>query len=70
MLMDLAAVPWVVWVVIATIILGLGIAWGQYRSSRVTPREDARTEAAVHQQHVEERIEEQRSTPEEERSAR
>ena len=28
MLMDLASVPWVVWVVLATIILGLGIALG------------------------------------------
>ena len=46
--MDLGSIPWVVWVVLATIILGLGIAWGQYRASKVTPREEQRTEAAVH----------------------
>ena len=60
MLMDLATVPWVVWVVLATIILGLAIAWGQYQSSKVTPREEARTERAVHMQHLKEREEEKR----------
>ena len=58
--MDLGSIPWVVWVVLATIILGLGIAWGQYRASKVTPREEQRTEAAVHRQHLEERAEERR----------
>lgn len=58
MLMDLAALPWTVWVALATIILGLALAWGQFRASKVTPREEAITEAAVHQQHVNERIKE------------
>jgi hypothetical protein len=57
-MMDLAAVPWVLWVVLATVILGLAIAWGQYRASKVTPHEEARTEAAVRKDHIEERIEE------------
>ncbi|HEY9011574.1 MAG TPA: hypothetical protein VIN06_11185 [Devosia sp.] len=60
MLMDLASIPWVVWVVLATIILGLGIAWGQYRAAKVTPREEQRTEAAVRRQHLEDRAEERR----------
>lgn len=60
MLMDIASIPWVVWVVVATIVLGLAIAWGQYRSSKVTPREEQRTEAAVRRRHLEERAEERR----------
>ena len=58
MLMDLAAMPWALWVVVATLILGLAIAWGAYRTSKVTPREAARTEAAVHAAHEAERIDE------------
>lgn len=61
MLMDLAATPWALWVLGTTIVLGVAIAWGVYRTTKVTPREEARTEAAVHAAHKAERIEEART---------
>ena len=49
--MDLAALPWTAVVLIATAILGVALAYSQYRTSRITPAEEARTEAAVREQH-------------------
>ncbi len=49
--MDLAALPWASVVLIATAILGVALAYSQYRASKVTPAEEARTEAAVREQH-------------------
>jgi hypothetical protein len=47
--MDLAALPWASVVLVFTAILGAGLAYAQYRSSKVTPREEMRTEAATHE---------------------
>jgi hypothetical protein len=52
--MDLAAGTWVTVVLVMTVILGLGIAYGQYRASKVTSREKERTEAAVREWHARE----------------
>ena len=54
-LMNLGAWPWTIIVVLATAALGAGIAWAQYRSSKVTPAESARTEHATRELHEQER---------------
>lgn len=45
--MNLGAWPWTLIVLVATIILGAAIAWGQYRTRRRNLAEKARTEAAT-----------------------
>lgn len=44
---DLAAWPWTMVVVIGTITVGLAIAWGMYRTSKISRRETKRTEEAT-----------------------
>lgn len=44
---NLAAWPWTMVVVIGTIAIGLGIAWGMYRTSQMTRRETQRAEEAT-----------------------
>jgi hypothetical protein len=45
--MDLAAFPWVILVVGGTIVLGLVIAWGAWRTGRRTPAEKAIRDAGT-----------------------
>jgi hypothetical protein len=54
-LMNLAAWPWTVILLLGTIVLGVGIAWGQFRSGQVTEAENDRTEAATRALHERER---------------
>jgi len=51
-LMDLAALPWSMIVLIATAVLGVALVYAQIRTSKITPEENARTEAAVRRQHA------------------
>ena len=53
--MNLAAWPWTLILLVATIVLGVGIAWGQIRSNKVSDAENARTEAATRALHQRER---------------
>jgi hypothetical protein len=45
--MDLAALPWTVFLLVATAVLGAVLAYGQYRASKVTREERQRSEDAV-----------------------
>jgi hypothetical protein len=54
-LMNLGAWPWTMIVLVATIVLGVGIAYGQYRSRQVTRADLERTEAATRALHEQER---------------
>jgi len=47
MFFDLAAYPWTFLIVILTVLLGLGIAYGMMRNRTRTPAEKATTEAAT-----------------------
>jgi hypothetical protein len=48
-MMDLAALPWTYIVVACTVLVGLGIGWGMYRSSKTTPAEDRTSERGAQQ---------------------
>lgn len=45
--MDLAALPWTIFLLVATAVLGAGIAYGQYRAGKVTRSEREKGEKAV-----------------------